>query len=405
VTIESDRRLSRADLARDAGASPSVVDELVRRGVLRPGPDDTYVPGDVIRVEAVAAFLEAGVELEHIQAALDSGEFTFDFLHRFYPEPAPRTGPTPADLAAALGVQDELIAACYLAAGLPVPDPDVRLRADEAQIVRELVSLWGPAGPQVLVRAVRLVGEPARQVAQGWTRLFVETISDPLRDSSAGASERIDAVVAATERATRLGPRALDWLFLRHLSHAIDQANIDGLEVALIERGLVSATHRPDPAVAFVDLSGYTAITAAGGDGVAADLSDRLRERAVQAVVPEHGRLVKLLGDGAMLQFRDGASAVRAVLALMRVLGEDGLPAHAGLHVGPLVEHDGDVFGLTVNLAARMSAVAGVGQVVVTSAVLPAAQDVRVRATPWGPTALKGLPDPVELFALEPLTS
>jgi class 3 adenylate cyclase len=228
----------------------------------------------------------------------------------------------------------------------------------------------------------------------------VESLSDSLRSSPGDASQRIDATVAQTERATRLAPRALDWLLLRHLSHAIDRANIDGLEVALIERGLVVENHRPDPAVAFVDLSGYTAITAADGDDAAADLSDRLRDRAVQVVVPERGRLVKLLGDGVMLHFPDGASAVRAVLALVRLLGEDGLAAHAGLHVGPVVEHDGDVYGLTVNLAARLSAVAAGGEVVVTSAVLAAAHEERAGATPRGPVALKGLPDPVEIFVL-----
>jgi adenylate cyclase len=391
------RRLSRDDLVREATAQPDVVDDLIRRRILRPAPDGGFAPGDVVRVEAVTAFLEAGVAMERIQAALDTGEFTFEYLHRFYPEPAARTGPTPAALAADLGVDLEVLASCYLAAGLPEPASGLPLRADEALILREFVTLWGQ-GEDGLVRAARLVGEPARQVAEGWTRLFVERVSDPLREAGLDGGERIEAIVAGTERATSLLPSMLQWLLVRHLSHAIDRANIEGMEAGLVAHGLLAPPDRPPPAVAFVDLSGFTSRTAAAGDRTAVVLSDQLRERALQAVRADGGRLVKLLGDGALLVFGDGACALRAVLRLVETLGRDGLPAHAGINAGPVVEHDGDVYGSTVNLAARVGSVAAAGEVVVTSAVLAAPGNEGVPARSLGLVPLAGVPAPAELF-------
>ncbi|HSL35444.1 MAG TPA: adenylate/guanylate cyclase domain-containing protein, partial [Arthrobacter sp.] len=346
----------------------------------------------------VRSFLGAGVDIDRIQAALDSGEFTFDFLDRFFPEPAPRTGPAPAELAARLGVPAETVASCYLEMGLPEPSPSQPLRADEAEIVQELLALWGGTGRDALLRAARLVGEPARLVAEGWTRLYVERIADAL--AGLDTAERIDAIVSTTERATRLAPRMLQWLLFAHLRHAIDQANIEGLEAGLAAQGIAEPRPRQQPAMAFVDLSGYTRMTADHGDDAAVRSSDLLREHALRAVRPSRGRLVKLLGDGAMLYFPDPAGAVRAVRGLVDALSREGLPAHAGIHTGPVVEHDGDYYGSTVNLASRVAGIATAGQVVVTAEVLAAPGLSEVPIEPVGAVPVKGVTAPIDLHRI-----
>jgi class 3 adenylate cyclase len=149
--------------------------------------------------------------------------------------------------------------------------------------------------------------------------------------------------------------------------------------------------------MAFVDLTGYTALTAGGGDETAVRLSTRLAELAEAAVARHGGRVVKLLGDGAMLHFESGTDAVRGALELTDLIAAAGLPgAHGGVHAGPVIERDGDYFGATVNLAARVAAEAGAGQVLVTPPV--AAQPAEdLEFAPAGASEMKGVGS-VELF-------
>ena len=74
-----------------------------------------------------------------------------------------------------------------------------------------------------------------------------------------------------------------------------------------------------------------------------------------------------------MLHFRDPRGAVRATLDLVDAIADAGLPpGHAGISAGPLVGRDGDYFGHTVNLAARLSGVAAAGATLVTREVTDA---------------------------------
>ena len=107
---------------------------------------------------------------------------------------------------------------------------------------------------------------------------------------------------------------------------------------------------------------------------------------------------MKLLGDGAMLYFRDARGAVPGALELVSALGGAHLPAHAGIHAGPVVERDGDYFGRTVNIASRVSGKAGPGEVLVTEAVVLMAEGNGVSFQLAGEETLKGLEEPVRLF-------
>jgi adenylate cyclase len=116
-------------------------------------------------------------------------------------------------------------------------------------------------------------------------------------------------------------------------------------------------------------------------------------------VAAHGGRLVKLLGDGAMLHLPDAARGVTAALALVRALTvAEGIPAHAGVHAGPVIERDLDLFGRTVNLAARIAQAAGPGDVLASAAVVQAVNDAALRFEPAGGFELKGIPGPVQLF-------
>jgi adenylate cyclase len=107
---------------------------------------------------------------------------------------------------------------------------------------------------------------------------------------------------------------------------------------------------------------------------------------------------VKWLGDGVMFYFREPAAAVLAALDMVEVVGRQGLPpAHVGIHAGPVVFQEGDYFGRTVNLAARIGEYARPGEVLVSQEVVDAAKGGPVSFTEIGPVELKGVPGPLRL--------
>jgi adenylate cyclase len=107
---------------------------------------------------------------------------------------------------------------------------------------------------------------------------------------------------------------------------------------------------------------------------------------------------VKSLGDGVMLFFTEPAAAVRFALRMVEeVPAADLPPAHAGIDAGPVIFQDGDYFGRTVNLAARIATFAGASHVVVSEDVVRVTDDERLTFVDLGPVALKGVTRPLRL--------
>jgi adenylate cyclase len=170
-----------------------------------------------------------------------------------------------------------------------------------------------------------------------------------------------------------------------------------GFEVGLARAGLLEAVERP-PTICFLDLSGYTRLTEQRGDAAAADLAGRL-SRLVQQTSGKHGgRPVKWLGDGVMFHFREPGPGVVAALEMVEGAEDADLPpAHVGLHAGPVLFQEGDYFGRTVIVAARIADYARRGEVLVTDEVVGASQVEGVHFEPIGPVELKGVAEAVPL--------
>ena len=113
---------------------------------------------------------------------------------------------------------------------------------------------------------------------------------------------------------------------------------------------------------------------------------------------------MKLLGDGVMFHFPVPAQGVRCGLELVDRLPRVGLPrARVGLHSGPVVFQDGDYFGRTVNVAARITDYARPGEVLVSDQVVADADRLAgVRFELVGPVSLKGLSAPITVYNAVP---
>jgi class 3 adenylate cyclase/YHS domain-containing protein len=152
----------------------------------------------------------------------------------------------------------------------------------------------------------------------------------------------------------------------------------------------------------FADIAGFTALTEAHGDEQAAELVADFC-RAVQAELPPgRGAHVKTMGDALMLRLDDPGDAIRLGLRIAGGLmdAHGAPPVRVGMHHGPAIERDGDYFGAAVNLAARVSAVATSGEVLLTAttaARVPELEGVFFESR--GRQELRNVTEPVELFA------
>jgi adenylate cyclase len=129
----------------------------------------------------------------------------------------------------------------------------------------------------------------------------------------------------------------------------------------------------------FTDLVGFTALTAEEGDDRAADVAHDLYAN-VRRLLPEYGAAeVKTMGDALMLRCDDPTRAVglglRIVAELEAVPGFP--PLRVGIHTGPAVEREGDWYGTTVNVAARLCAAAGGGEVLISEQTCDEANELR----------------------------
>jgi len=134
----------------------------------------------------------------------------------------------------------------------------------------------------------------------------------------------------------------------------------------------------------FADLVGFTALAELEGDTRALEVVIAMQRR-VRALLERHGaEEVKSIGDGVMLRCSEPRKAVMLGLELVRDLDEnDGVPpVRVGIHTGPALSNDGDWYGRTVNVAARLCAVAPGGEVMVSEAAREAAGDVP--GVEWG---------------------
>jgi len=156
-------------------------------------------------------------------------------------------------------------------------------------------------------------------------------------------------------------------------------------------------------AIAFTDLVGFTELTALHGDLVALELVER-QEQLAQSLLPPTGRIVKQLGDGLLLFFEEPGAAFVACCALHdRAADEvvDGLPLwiRTGVHWGSPRARGDDLIGHDVNVASRISDLAGQGEILLTAAFVDAAgasTDGAIESI--GPVFLRGVAEPVEAY-------
>jgi class 3 adenylate cyclase len=190
---------------------------------------------------------------------------------------------------------------------------------------------------------------------------------------------------------------------------AIDDMNYE--RVALLVEEFAGTTEKPgavEPGafrtVLFTDVEGSTALTQRLGDAKARELL-REHERMVREALKAHGGSeVKTMGDGFMASFSSATRALECAIAMQRAFAqhnesaEEPIKVRVGLNAGEPIAEDEDLFGTAVNEAARITASAKGGEILVSNVVRELAKGKDFLFADRGETSLKGFDEPVKMY-------
>ena len=390
---------TRAEMVSRSGIGAGFIDRLCALGILSPNGDDRFTEGDARRARIMQALDSTGLPLDAVAEAMRTDQIDLGFVDDpAYSLFAGLTDETFDDASRRTGIPIELLFAIREAMGSPPPVAGDRVREIEMGVIPavELMVRHG-VRPPVIERALRAFGDNLRRMAEVESDWWMSDVIQPVLASGASLAEVGPRTADFANALAPLGERMILALYHGHQTNSWMKNFFESFEAGMTAAGLYKPVERP-PAIAFLDLSGYTRLTEDRGDAAAADLAGRLA-RIVQRTSGQHGgRPVKWLGDGVMFHFRDPGPGVVATLEMVEAAREAGLPpAHVGLHAGPVLFQEGDYFGRTVNIAARIADYARQGEVLVTDEVVAASDRPGVRFDPIGPVELKGLTEAVPL--------
>jgi adenylate cyclase len=385
-------------MAERANVPEGFVRRLVAVGAL-PREEEGLGAREVRRTRLLHSWEAAGHSVESITELVERGALSLAFLDASVMETPERLDQSYQQLAADRGVPLALVQALHQALGFAPPDPADRAGEDDITML-DVAELFRGAGvgDEATLRLLAVYADSIRRIAKAEADYYEANIERRLRARGLDERELIEFGTRLGDRVVPLLERTLFMLYRRHREHVWTEHAINHVEEALEGSGLQQRVPRP-PSICFVDLSGYTRLTEERGDEAAAQIAGRLASLVNDISRGRGGRPVRWLGDGGMFHFREPWTAVIAGLDMVeRAPAVELPPAHVGIHTGPVVSQDGDVYGRTVNLAARIASYAQAGQVIVSEETAHGSGHRELRLEPLGPADLKGVAKPLPLY-------
>ncbi len=219
---------------------------------------------------------------------------------------------------------------------------------------------------QTVIRMARALGQTTARLAQWQAEIMIGAMIDP------GRRPTDEDLTAVMETSRRLLPDFEQMLV--HVWRAqLAAAGTRLLALADITDEIVPA--RLTLAVGFVDLVSFTRVSRELDERGLAELVEGFESRASDVVAEHGGRMVKTLGDEVFFTAADPRTAAVIALDLVGAIRKYGPDVRIGLAYGPVLPIMGDVFGTTVNLAARLTAIARPGSVIADDRLAEALKD------------------------------
>jgi adenylate cyclase len=388
--------LTLAQVATRAGVSTGTVRRWVKEGLV-PQYEGEWTPAAASHVRIVARLRERGHTVERIREASQSGRLVFGYIDELLPTSEGRH--TLAEAARATGLKPEQIERIVAAMGLSVLSVE-SISDEDLQVLRYGADILAAGFPlPALLQIARVYGQAMAQIADAEVRLFHLYAHEPLMRAGVSGVEVAEEMEALTREMLPFAVPFINYLHARLLAYFVEQDVIGHIEADLdedtAEEGRLRVT------VAFADLAGYTRLTEEQGEHEAIGAVERFVE-TIEQTLPIDARVIKTLGDEAMIVGADPVALAEWAVGLHATLPEGSPPPRIGIHQGAALYRDGDYYGREVNRAARVVARAAGGEVLVTHPVVSmadmAAGPSRLRFELIGEVVLKGFSEPTELF-------
>jgi adenylate cyclase len=381
-----------AQAAERVAVTPGTLRRWIRQGLI-PQYEDSWTPAAIGQARVVAKMRERGHSLAKIRRATEDGKLAFSFLEELFPSDQERY--SIRDAARATGIEEGLV--IRLIGGLGItPEHTGTVSEDELQLLRYVAAVLESGFPlAALLQLVRVYGQAMARVADAEVRLFHLYVHEPLMRSGSTGVETAEQMQAISRQVLPLAGPVLDQIHQRYLQFFVEQDVVGHMESDL--DGTAIDLGRMRVAIAFADLTGYTRMTEEEGELTAVDAVERFVE-AVEATLPDDARVIKTIGDEAMIIGSDPAALTDWAVGFQSLQTERPLPRIA-VHCGVALYRDGDYYGRDINIASRVAARSGGGEVLVTRPVVDA-----VGAAPHleferiGDVRLKGFTDSTEVF-------
>jgi adenylate cyclase len=347
----------------------------------------------VARLELLHSLEQEGFSLEELRQATAEGRLSLLPVERVLAAEEPRY--TQAELAEMTGLDRGFLAEARRAVGAPAIELDARLLTDDDLELAQGAAALLAAGldREQSLDLTRLMSQAMGTVAAGFMSTFGEALLRP------GDTE-FDLGLRYAETLRNLGPLAAPTLG-RMLNLRIREV----IRTAAVGEAELRSGHLPGAlpvTVGFVDIVGFTRL---GEQIPPEDLGELVRkfERSVEAATEPPVRLVKTIGDAAMLVAPTPKPVLDTVLDLVEVSrdGEELPLLRGGLASGEALQRAGDYYGRPVNLASRLTSFARRGSVVASKDVHDAVPD----GYAWsfaGNRRFKGLGDEVPVYRVRP---
>jgi adenylate cyclase len=341
------------------------------------------------RLELLRTLEQEGFSLEELRRAAAEDRLVLLPLERVLEGEGHRY--TPEEVAEQTGVDVEFLAEARRAMGAPRPEPGKRtLTHEDLELAHRAKRLLDAGiGREAFLENTRVMSQAMASVAAAFATTFGEALLRP------GDTER-ELGLRYAEAMRELGPLAAP-----ALQQMLNVRMREQIRQAVVGQAELRSGHLPGAqriAVGFVDIVGFTSL----GEEVPPDelgaVVGRFERRVEEAVSPPV-RLVKTLGDAAMLTSPSAGPLVRATLDLVETSQADdgGQLLRSGLAVGDAITRAGDWYGRPVNLASRLTGFARRGSVVAAREVRDAAGD-DFAWSPIGSRRFKGVRGEVEVY-------
>ncbi len=380
-------RMTPKEAAAAVGVSPDTLRRWVREGVV-PEYRGTWTPAALGQARLIRRLRDRGYTLQQIRRATEDGRLAFGRILELFESGGEAL--TRAEAAARTGLDHETIDRVAAGLWLGPEEPLDRVALEVLSYVAAAVRAGLP--PEAMQQLTRVYAQAIGQIADAEVRLVHLYVHEPLMRSGGSAGEMADAMLNVAEGLLPLSTPLLEQLHRRMLMHFIDQDVIGHMEAELSSDG--EEVGRMRVAIAFADLAGYTQLTEAHGDLHAVDVVERFLAN-VTATLPDDARVIKTIGDEVMVVGPDPAALAAWAVRLGGLVSEPY--PRAAVHYGYAQYREGDYFGREVNLAARVQAESGPGEVLVTRAVVDAG-GAGLRFEPLPEVRLRGFSEPTELF-------